>query len=120
MSQFISLPEAIAMTTLYRQNKDTILAEPYKEKNVLCRCETFDREVLDALLAKPDCARIRIYYGMDTQLRVHAILVPVNERNEDILPPIGGAAPLDGGGEDIGEQAHRCPDDCPPESPLNP
>ncbi|MEO7983497.1 MAG: hypothetical protein ABI688_05395, partial [Bacteroidota bacterium] len=74
MSQFISLQEGIAMTTLYRKEKETILAAPFKGKNILARCETFDRAEIDTLLAKPDCVRIRVYYGMDETLNVHAIL----------------------------------------------
>lgn len=120
MSQFISLQQAIDMTTLYRQEKENILAIPFKGQNILARCETFDRVVFDTLLAKTGCAAIRIYYGMDTELKVHAIVVAVNDQNEDILPTGGmGSAAMDGDG-DIGEQAYRCPPECPPPSGLNP
>lgn len=116
MSQFISLQTAVNMTTLYRTEMENVLAPTYKGQNILCRCETFDRSVVDSLLVKPDCAFLRIYYGMDPSLKIHAILVPVNKEGEDILPE--GLAL--GEGEDIAEQALRCPHDCPPISPLNP
>ncbi len=119
MSQFISLEQAVAMTTLYRKEKENVLAEPFKGQNILARCETFDRVVLDTLLAKTGCAAIRIYYGMDETLKVHAIVVPVNAENEDILPT--SAVTLTEDEDDgIGENAQRCPVDCPPPSPLNP
>ncbi len=119
MSQFISLPTAVEMTTLYRQQKENVLAEAYKGQNILAISETFERSVLDTLLAKAGCTSIRIYYGMDEMLKVHAILVPVNAKNEDILPGQGSPESLTDTG-DIGEQGYRCPVDCPPPSPLNP
>ncbi|HMT73938.1 MAG TPA: hypothetical protein PKA77_07715 [Chitinophagaceae bacterium] len=119
MSQFISLEEAVAMTTLYREEKEKILADAFKGQNILCICETFDKDVIEKLLAKPGCAALRIYYGMDESLKVHAIIVAVNEKNEDILPKEAGLKDPDTG-DDIAEQSRRCPDDCPPESPLNP
>lgn len=117
MNQFISLEEAISMTTLYRKEKDKILAPEYQGKNILALSETFDRGVIDTLLAKPDCVKLRVYYGMSEDLQVHAIVVPVNAKNEDILPVGTGVG--DGEG-DIVERGVRCPEDCPPPSPLNP
>lgn len=117
MNQFISLQQAINMTTLYRSERENILASPYMGQNILALSETFNRSVFDTLLAKPGCVSIRIYYGMDPSLKVHAILVPVNENNEDILP--ASSVALTDPGEDIGEQGQRCPEECPPDSPLN-
>lgn len=117
MSQFISLPQAVDMTTLYRNMRETILAPEYKGQNILALNETFDRNIFDTLLAKNGCTGIRIYYGMDVSQKVHAIVVAVNANNEDILP-VGAA--VTGGNDDIGDEAQRCPDDCPPPSPLNP
>jgi hypothetical protein len=119
MSQFISLQQAVAMTTLYRQEKENILAVPFKGQNILARSETFDREVFDTLLAKTGCVALRIYYGMDADLKVHAIIVAVNDKNEDMLPTTGASMTEDGD-DDIAEQGKRCPDDCPPPSDLNP
>jgi len=119
MSQFIPLMLAIEMTTLYRNQKEKILDPVYRDKNVLAKCETFDRDVFDALLAQPGCTGLRIYYGMDTGLKVHAIVVGVNSKNEDILPlGTGGDLSLTDEGS-IVEEGKRCPDDCPPPSPLN-
>lgn len=118
MSQFISLQEAIDMTTLYRQDKEVILANQFKGQNILPRCETFHREVFDTLLAKTGCESIRIYYGMDPEKKVHAIVVAVNDHGEDILP--AEEASVGDSGGSIGEQGQRCPEDCPPQSALNP
>lgn len=115
MSEFISLEEAIAMTTKFRDEKENILDTSYQNQDILPRCETFERTTLDTLLAKPGCEAIRIYYGMDGDLKIHAILVPVNENNEDMLPSL-----MDTSGDDIAEHGQRCPDNCPPESDLNP
>jgi hypothetical protein len=116
MSQFISLKQAVDMTTLYRQQKEKILASGL-DKNILARCETFDRDIFDALLSKPGCSAIRIYYGMDSTLKVHAVVVAVDGSDKDILPD---TATLNDVGTDIGEESRRCPDDCPPPSELNP
>lgn len=117
MSQFISLEKAVAMTTLYRKEKEQILAPDYREKNILARCETFERYVFDTILSNPECKSIRVYYGMDDELKVHAIVVGVNEKGEDILPAEGMNSGEESG---IGEEAKRCPVDCPPPSPINP
>ena len=116
-SHFISLQQAIDMTRLYRKEKGNILEPDYRGKNILANCETFNREALDYLLAEKGCAGIRIYYGMDAELKVHAILVGVNELNEDMLPPL--SAKLGEEGDQIAEDSQRCPDECPPDSPLN-
>jgi hypothetical protein len=115
----ITLDEAVKMTTLYRQEKENILAGPFKGKNILAICETFGREIFDTLLTEDDCVGVRIYYGMSDDLNVHAVVVGVNSANEDILPTSGTAAPMTTPPV-IGEDSLRCPDDCPPQSPLNP
>jgi hypothetical protein len=54
---------------------------------------------------------------MDTSLKLHAVLVAVNEDNEDILPSQQINPSVE---EDIIlEEGQRCPIICPPESPLN-
>jgi hypothetical protein len=56
---------------------------------------------------------------MSDDLKVHAVVVGVNSNNEDILPSV--ASLLTNEDEPvILEEATRCPDDCPPPSPLNP
>lgn len=120
MNNFISLAQAIAMTTTYRKNKESILDPKYEGQDILPICETFDRIAFDALLAEADCKYIRVYLGMDEDLKVRVIAVGANSKNEDILPP-AGQTKLDGGdgGGVIVEDGNRCPFYCPPGSPLN-
>lgn len=115
-AHFISLNEAITMTALYRADKETILATSFQNQNILPLSETFNRNAFDTLLAKEGCEALRIYYGMDENSKIHAIVVAVNEDNEDMLPELTNAALID---EDIVEEGQRCPDLCPPASPLN-
>lgn len=112
MSHFISLSEAEDMTSRYRTNRNSILQEDYQDDDLLAVCETFDREAIDALLEQEGCQKIRIYYGMEEDLKVHAILVGVNSEDEDMLPGPGVEAV-------IVEKGMRCPPMCPPSSPLN-
>ena len=115
-SHFISLARAIEMTTLFRTQKENILAAAYQNQDILPVCETFHRSDVDTLLAKEYCQAIRVYMGMDEQLKLRLIIVPVNEDAEDILPASSLTATT---GEDIVEEGHRCPPSCPPPSPLN-
>jgi hypothetical protein len=115
----ITLDQAVQMTTLYRNQKENILAQPFQGLNILATCETFDRGAFDTLLSEGGCVSVRIYYGMSADLKVQAIVVGVDSNNEDILPASGlrglsSTAPV------IVEEGTRCPDDCPPTSPLNP
>ena len=114
MSQFITLQQASEMTTRYRENKDQILTDLFKGKDILPVCETFDRQTFDQVLSQPDCQKIRLYLSMDKELKLRMIIVGVNAKDEDILAP---AAADDGGS--IGEQGQLCPPICPPSSPLN-
>ena len=115
-NHFISLPAAAAMTALYREERENILATSYKNQNILPLSETFDRAIIDAILGQEGCTGFRIYYGMSEDYLVHAILVGVNEDNEDILPSINSLLEAT---DIVGEQSVRCPEDCPPPSPLN-
>ena len=120
-SHFISLPLAIAMTAKYRTEMENILAEEYRDQGILAISETFNRDAFDALLALEGCAGLRIYYGMDEALEVHAIIVAINDANEDILPPATQTeanTPLDEDGY-IVEEGQRCPPLCPIGSPLS-
>lgn len=110
----ISLQTAVEMTSLYRAEREAILANSFQNQNILPLSETFNRDAIDALLHKRDCAGLRIYYGMKDDLAVHAILVSVNEANEDILPD-----DLTDSDDYIMEEGQRCPDFCPPPSVLN-
>lgn len=118
-SHSISLQEAIDMTTLYRQEKEGILMPGLRGQNILCNSETFNVTDVLSLLNQPGCFGLRIYYGMKNDLKVHAILVGVDETGKDILPN-DVQMQLD---EDVLllEEGKRCPPLCPEDpGPLNP
>lgn len=117
-AHFISTQQAVSMTALYRQNREAILAKNYIEQNILALSETFNRDAFDELLSKPGCAGIRIYYGMDEALKVHAIAVAVDENNSDILPN-QLTSEVNTTENFIAEEGQRCPNICPTASPLN-
>jgi hypothetical protein len=110
----ISLAEAIEMTARFRDNRNSILGETYQEQNILPICETFSKSAIEDVLSQDGCEGFRIYYGMDENLKIHAILVGVNDENEDILP-----SEIEETGGVILEDGQRCPPSCPPASPLN-
>jgi len=117
MNHFISLAEASQMTALYRQHRDAILETAYQDQNVLPVSETFDREAFDAVLNQAGCTGLRIYYGMDADYKVHALVVGVTAANRDLLPSTGNSLAEE---EDlILEKGSRCPDICAEPSPLN-
>ncbi len=115
MSHFITLQAAKDMTTAFRAAKETVVKDEYRGRNILPVCETYARSAFDALLSHPDCTGIRLYSSMDASLMLHTIAVGVNIRNEDILPSaVSGRLE-----NDIVENSMRCPEECPPASPLN-
>ena len=118
MSHQISLQQAVEMTTRYRQEKENILITTYRNQNILCICETFGRDDIDKILAQTDCQSLRIYYGMDSDLKIHAIIVGVNSSNEDILPETS-LSWMSGYDTGIVDDGQRCPPHCPPNSELN-
>ena len=101
----ISLTQAQAMTSKFRDEKETMLTEEYQNRDILPNCETFDRAPFDQLLGLNECAEIRIYYGMNEDSQVRAIIVAVDSSGEDILPPTEGAV--------IVEEGRPCPTLCP-------
>lgn len=117
MSQNISLTQAITMTGLYQSERENILDSTYKGQNILCIAETFERSYIDNLLAQSGAEGLRIYYGMDENYKVHAILVAVNDEDEDILPSAGLTE--EDPDDSIVEVGKRCPPVCTT-SPLNP
>ena len=114
----ITLESAIQMTALYRQQKETILTDAFKGKDILPLSETLDRAAIESLLNHPDCTSIRIYYGMKEDNKVHAVLVGVNSEDEDLLPGSESSAKSDDEPV-IVDESYRCPPFCPKESPLN-
>ena len=110
MSHFIDLQKAIEMTRRFRENKENVLAEAYRNRNVLLTCETFTRDAFDDLLKQNDCKKIRVYFGMEANNQVKVIVVGVNSADEDILPEKGAL---------LTEQGLPCPPYCSASSPLN-
>lgn len=113
MNNVISLQQAIDMTTRFRdQNKSG-------GKMDIPQSETFDRAVFDLILAQEGCVKIRIYSGLDEKMGYRAIIVGVDEKDEDMLPALESSQ-LAAGDKTIGEDGMTCPPICPPPSPLNP
>ncbi len=125
MNNLITLQQAITMTTLYRAQKDNILAVAYQGKNLLPISETFDKDAFRAVLDQDGCESIRIYYGMNDDFSIHSIIVGVDANNEDLLPQaLDVKNPETAEAEDdeppIIELGLVCPPHCPPPSKLNP
>lgn len=117
-AHYISLETAIDMTALYRDEKENILATAYQSQAILPLSETFNKDAFEKLIETTGAEAIRLYYGMDENLKVHAVFVAVNGDNEDILPPeTPSEFPANDG--KILESGQRCPTICPPESELN-
>lgn len=104
----ISLEQAIEMTKRYRANRPGNFPV----------CETFPVASILWLASNSACAFVRIYYGMKADMLVHAILVAADENGNDLLPLSYRSTEND---DDNGilEDSIRCPNTCPPDSPLN-
>ena len=109
-SHLISLQTAIDITTRFRNEKENILIQSLRGQNILPVCETFDRSAFDTLLAQSGCQAIRVYFSMDSSLKVKLVIVGVDSSKADILTTSN---------EKIAEEGQRCPDICPPSSSLN-
>lgn len=116
-THIIPLATAVEMTARFRNNQNNILKPGYQNANIIPVCETFTRSAVQALLSQSGCEALRIYYGMDENLKIHAILVGVNDNNADILPAQNSLSESSEGV--ILEDGQRCPPSCPPDSPLN-
>ena len=117
-SHFITLAEAKTLTSNFKKSKEKLLHTDFKGKDVLPVCETFSRDAFDVILKKPGCTGLRIYFAMDDANMVKLVIVGVNDKNEDMLTPMG-ADGKDGDPGDIIENGIRCPTVCPPLSDLN-
>jgi hypothetical protein len=120
-TNFISLADAIALTTTYRGAKEVILEPQYKNRGILPVCETFPRAAFDTVLAKHGCVGLRFYFSMDQATNsVKLIVVGVNDQDQDMIPDLSsGRVDATLVGDDIIDQGKRCPFDCPPPSALN-
>ena len=127
MNHFISLDQAKQMTARYREQKDNILKPEFVQSGVLSISETFERAAFDRLLSQPGCTSLRIYNGMSEDLKLRAIIVGVNEKDEDMLPisqasTLSAGTATDSGDDDnvIVEIGTLCPPQCGTPSDLNP
>lgn len=120
-THIISLDKAKTMTAAYRANRDTILSPENQGQDILPLSETFNRSAFDQLLDTPSCAGLRLYYGMDENRKIHAIIVAVNELNDDLLPSSSNESGVTATDEPvIIEEGQRCPPICPEkDSALN-
>jgi hypothetical protein len=109
----ISLPEAIEMTTCYRENKDSIL-DPTVSPSVLPICETFGVADLQAVIDQTGCEKIRVYFGMKAGKNISVLAVGVNSDDEDMISTVNRSYT-----NIILDNGSRCPMDCPPKSDLN-
>jgi hypothetical protein len=107
MNHFIPLDQAKKMTKLYRQQKENILADEFKGKDILSFSETFDADPFRTVLNKQGCTKLRTYFGMSDDLKVHLITVGVNANDEEMLD----------GDDSILEDGVICPPTCPPPPP---
>lgn len=100
MGKFISLANAKEMTNRYQNERENILNSSYQNKDILAISETLEKDQLE---------KLRIYYGMDSLLKVHAILVAVDKENQDIIIQNEDAYESE---EDILNDNIRCPPTC--------
>jgi hypothetical protein len=117
MDHQISLNDAAALTARYRANRDSILKTDLSGLDVLPICETFTASSVAAILEQEGVAKLRVYYGMDSYNKVHAVLVGADDEGADILPESATSTTETQGV--ILEDAQRCPPHCPPASALN-
>lgn len=120
MNNVITLEQAIQMTSLFRAQRTNVLAPEQAGKNILPNAETFERAVFDKILSQPGCTGLRIYYGMNQDLQLRAIVVGVNENDEDMLPASTTSSETIEEVYTIAEDGITCPPICATPSPLNP
>jgi hypothetical protein len=104
----ITLDQAIAMVTNFRNQLPKMLQSTYK--GALPFAETFDKSVFETLTGETGCVSIRAYLGLDEKNQVRLIFTGVAADGNDILPDSGGA---------LFEVGGRCPPNCGV-GPLNP
>lgn len=117
MEHSITLQAAVEMTGRFRNYREIILDPLYQGQAILPLAESFNRYDIDVVLAQPGCTALRVYYGMDADYTVHAILVGVDQNNQNLLPA-GGGLTATAEADPILEKGTRCPDICDETSPL--
>lgn len=108
MIHFITLEAAKKLTAKYRAEKQNILNPQLLGKDLLSFSETFEADSFRALLDQPGVKNVRVYFGMDDNLKVHLVTVGVNATGEEIL----------NGATSIIEDGLQCPPICPPPPPA--
>jgi hypothetical protein len=138
----IPLDQARRMARKFQDLRQNIGIPGQPVADLLPISETFSRDAFDALLAQPGCAGVRIYYGMDDQFKVHAIVMGVDASDRDIISSAAtsstttattatattettttGTTTTDTTTTTDGviiEDARRCPPDCSTTSGFNP
>ena len=106
MEHQITPEEARALTSRYREMRNTIMADGFKES--LPFCESFNADSLRALLAQPGCTGFRAYMGMKPDNRVCMIFTATDAQGRDII----SIAPDNENGI-ILEDGRWCPPFCP-------
>lgn len=109
-NHFIDLKRAIELTSIYRNNKGSMVTLDFSES--LHISETVDAAAIKAILDQPGCVKFRSYFGMDEEKKICLIFVGVNANDEDMVDGIftNGL---------IVDDNLKCPPVCPPKSPLN-
>jgi hypothetical protein len=106
----ISLGEAVELTTRYRENRPQNFPI----------CETFDKESIRKMLSYEGATGMRIYLGEKEDGNVCTVICAVDTTGNDILPPPNASNKTNEDDALILDDAIRCPELCPPPSPLNP
>ena len=81
----IPLSTAVNTTTQYRNKREVLLKEEYRDKDILPLSKPFRAEAIDAVLAVTACAGIPLYYGMEEQEKIPHIMPAVRDANADTL-----------------------------------
>lgn len=105
----ISLGQAVALTTRYRENRPDNFPI----------CETFDKESVLKMLSQEGAVKMRIYLGEKENGEIVTVLCAADADGIDILPPSDTASRDSEDDALILDDAIRCPELCPPPSPLN-
>jgi len=94
----ISLNEAAEMTQRFRDNLPVI------DYTI---AEYFGKSALEDLLNQQDCIGIRVYYGIDSDMKKHLVIVGVNDEGNDLYEG------------NLMELSINCPPICSTSNPLN-
>lgn len=80
MKNLVSLSDGKLMVKTYLENKSKVIPN----ESTLPNTETFDSDAFVELLKQPDCVKIRLYYGMNENLEIRAIIVGVDSNGNEI------------------------------------